>query len=161
MKMLLGCNDSRKQLLLLDLCSSVWILSLCLASSEATFFSRRHHEPEYPSYIMPEHDSLHQEPHAESECQCECPKDKFIRVEVPKTQVQYFPIDDKELADAHRVLDAPVGESLLEEGMDDDMTDIPVDKSVSSMYPEMDGQAHKEHDGTLLLPLPRTGASID
>lgn len=71
-----------------DLFSSFAFICLFCRTSEATFWKKT------PVYSL---DS--EEPPGSQECLCECPKDKFIQVEVPKTQVQYFPIDEKDLQD--------------------------------------------------------------
>ena len=64
------------------------------------------------------HDSDMQQPLFEGECHCQCPRDKIIRVNVPKTRVHYFPIDDQELEDAHRAIEG--SPPNVEEISDDD-----------------------------------------
>jgi hypothetical protein len=115
---------------------------LCLVTSEATFFKKRHPEPEY-HYMPPEDESLSMDHYNDGECRCECPKDKFIRVEVPKTQIQYFPISEKDLEDTYQepVEDPEQKADLSPNDIPQD--DLPDGKASPDLYQQFEGFVHK------------------
>lgn len=64
------------------------ILTYVVSFTEATFFKKfintdliADHEDQYVPTINPD-------------CNCECPRTKYVDVEVPKTQVKYYPISE-------------------------------------------------------------------
>ena len=139
-------NDFIRDIFSCVICSSLMISLFCVLTSEATFFRKRHQEPEYP-YLAHEEEPLPLDHHYEGECHCECPKDKFIRVEVPKTQVQYYPVTDKDLEDTYHESEGPENSVDMlppdDEHNDEQLSDFAAEKVPEDLYREFEGFVHK------------------
>lgn len=64
----------------------------CAVVVESTFFKRFEPEQRYVESEVIQADDVHEE-EPEDKCNCECPRSKYVHVDVPKTQVKYYPIN--------------------------------------------------------------------
>lgn len=153
------------------LTTAVMFVSL-FSLSNGTFFHKKkhhHHEPIAVYHGSPmstvDNDEMyehHYNPYELSDddndmsgCHCECPNNKYIKVEVPKTQVKYYPIDEKEMNgkkyggddkyDAgSRGSDANIFRPPHTEDHPPDDTDQPFKPQISqTLYKELEGLVDK------------------
>lgn len=91
-----------------------------------------------------------------SDCHCECPQNKYINVEVPKTQVKYYPVEEKEMEEkkydsgSHETdsgshgIDSKVFRPPHTEDHPPDDTDQPFKPAISqTLYRELEGLVDK------------------
>ena len=96
---------------------------------DATFF-RKHfqEEPEEATFIPQEND-----------CLCECPKSKYVRVEVPQTQVKYYPIEEPKEESSNEKKPEPFKPEIQRE----------IYKEIGDVFEKLDNLSRKNNENSV------------